>query len=221
MDVVALRSHNNVERATKEGDFADEIVGVDVPQKKGKPPKVFDKDEHFRPGITLEDLAKLPPAFVPKIGKVTAGNASGLNDGASALIIMGADKAKALGLKPIAKIKAVGYGGCDPTIMGISPAPAIRNLMDRSGIKLKDFELMELNEAFAAQYLGCEKELGLDREICNVNGSGIGMGHPIGSTGSRIMVTLIHAMKNRGKTLGLASLCGGGGVSMATAIEML
>lgn len=221
MDAVALRSHNNVERATKEGDFADEIVGVDVPQKKGKPPKVFDKDEHFRPGITLEDLAKLPPAFVPKIGKVTAGNASGLNDGASALIIMGADKAKALGLKPIAKIKAVGYGGCDPTIMGISPAPAIRNLMDRSGIKLKDFELMELNEAFAAQYLGCEKELGLDREICNVNGSGIGMGHPIGSTGSRIMVTLIHAMKNRGKTLGLASLCGGGGVSMATAIEML
>ena len=221
MDAVALRSHNNVERATKEGDFADEIVGVDVPQKKGKPPKVFDKDEHFRPGITLEDLAKLPPAFVPKIGKVTAGNASGLNDGASALIIMGADKAKALGLKPIAKIKAVGYGGCDPTIMGISPAPAIRNLMDRSGIKLKDFELMELNEAFAAQYLGCEKELGLDREICNVNGSGIGMGHPIGSTGSRLMVTLIHAMKNRGKTLGLASLCGGGGVSMATAIEML
>lgn len=221
MDVVALRSHNNVERATKEGDFADEIVGVEVPQKKGKPPKVFDKDEHFRPGITLEDLAKLPPAFVPKIGKVTAGNASGLNDGASALIIMGADKAKALGLTPIAKIKAVGYGGCDPTIMGISPAPAIRNLMDRSGIKLGDFELMELNEAFAAQYLGCEKELGLDREICNVNGSGIGMGHPIGSTGSRLIVTLIHAMKKRGKTLGLASLCGGGGVSMATAIEML
>jgi acetyl-CoA C-acetyltransferase len=221
MDEVALRSHNNVERATKEGDFAEEIVPVEVPQKKGKPPKIFDKDEHFRPGITMEILSQLPPAFVPKIGKVTAGNASGLNDGASALIIMSAEKAKELGLKPIAKIKAVGYGGCDPTIMGISPAPAIRNLMKRSGIKLEDFELMELNEAFAAQYLGCERELGLNREIVNVNGSGIGLGHPIGSTGSRIIVTLIHAMKRRGKTLGLASLCGGGGVSMATAIEML
>jgi len=221
MDEVALRSHNNVERATKEGDFAEEIVPVEIPQKKGKPPKIFDKDEHFRPGITMEALAALPPAFVPKIGKVTAGNASGLNDGASAMIIMPADKAKELGLKPIAKIKAVGYGGCDPTIMGISPAPAIRNLMKRSGLELKDFELMELNEAFAAQYLGVEKELGLNREICNVNGSGIGIGHPIGSTGSRIIVTLIHAMKKRGKTLGLASLCGGGGVSMATAIEML
>jgi acetyl-CoA C-acetyltransferase len=221
MDEVALRSHNNVERATLEGDFAEEIVPVEIPQKKGKPPKIFDKDEHFRPGITLEALAQLPPAFVPKTGKVTAGNASGLNDGASALIIMSADKAKELGLKPIAKIRAVGYGGCDPTIMGISPAPAIRNLMKRSGITLKDFELMELNEAFAAQYLGVEKELGLNREICNVNGSGIGIGHPIGSTGSRIIVTLIHAMKKQGKTLGLASLCGGGGVSMATAIEML
>jgi acetyl-CoA C-acetyltransferase len=221
MDEVALRSHNNVERATKEGDFAEEIVPVEIPQKKGKPPKIFDKDEHFRPGITMEALAALPPAFVPKTGKVTAGNASGLNDGASAMIIMSADKAKELGLKPIAKIKAVGYGGCDPTIMGISPAPAIRNLMKRSGLTLKDFELMELNEAFAAQYLGVEKELGLNREICNVNGSGIGIGHPIGATGNRIMVTLIHAMKKRGKTLGLASLCGGGGVSMATAIEML
>lgn len=221
MDEVALRSHNNVERATREGDFAEEIVPVEVPQKKGKPPKIFDKDEHFRPGITMEDLSKLPPAFVPKIGKVTAGNASGLNDGASALVIMSAGKARELGLKPIAKIKAVGYGGCDPTIMGISPAPAIRSLMNKSGLKLEDFELMELNEAFAAQYLGCEKELGLNREICNVNGSGIGLGHPIGSTGSRLIVTLIHAMKKRDKSLGLASLCGGGGVSMATAIEML
>jgi acetyl-CoA C-acetyltransferase len=134
---------------------------------------------------------------------------------------MGADKAKELGLKPIAKIKAVGYGGCDPTIMGISPAPAIRDLMKRSGLALNDFELFELNEAFAAQYLGVEKELNLNREICNVNGSGIGMGHPIGSTGCRIIVTLLHAMRKRGKTLGLASLCGGGGVSMATAFEML
>jgi len=221
MDEVALRSHNNVERATQDGDFAEEIVAIEIPQKKGKPVKIFDKDEHFRPGITMEALSQLPPAFIPKVGKVTAGNASGLNDGASAMIIMSAERAKELGLKPLARIRAVGYGGCDPTIMGISPAPAIRCLMKRSKLKLEDFDLIELNEAFAAQYLGCEKELGLNRDICNVNGSGIGLGHPIGATGNRIMVTLIHALKKQGKTLGLASLCGGGGVSMATAIEML
>jgi acetyl-CoA C-acetyltransferase len=221
MDEVALRSHNNVERATKEGYFAEEIVPVEIHQKKGKPPKVFDKDEHFRPGITLEDLRKLPPAFIPVTGKVTAGNASGLNDGASATVIMSLEKAKELGIKPLARIKAVGYGGCDPSIMGMGPAPAVRHLMKRSALKLEDFELIELNEAFAAQYLGCEKELKINREITNVNGSGIGLGHPVGATGNRIMVTLIHTMKKRGKSLGLATLCGGGGVSMATAIEML
>lgn len=221
MDEVALRSHNNVERATKEGDFAEEIVPVEIRQKKGKPPKIFDKDEHFRPGITLEDLRKLPPAFIPKIGKVTAGNSSGLNDGASATVIMSLEKAKELGLKPIAKIKAVGYGGCDPSIMGMSPVSAVRSLMKRSKLRLEDFELIELNEAFAAQYLGCEKELKINREITNVNGSGIGLGHPVGATGNRLMVTLIHTMKKHGKSLGLATLCGGGGVSMATAIEML
>lgn len=221
MDEVALRSHNNVERANREGDFAQEIVPVEIPQKKGKPPKIFDKDEHFRPGLTMEALKGLPPAFIPKVGKVTAGNASGLNDGASAMIIMSAGRAKDLGIKPLALFQAVGYGGCDPTIMGVSPVPAVRSLMKRSKLKLEDFELIELNEAFAAQYLGCERELGFNRDICNVNGSGIGLGHPIGATGNRIMVTLIHAMKKRGKSLGLASLCGGGGVSMATAIELL
>jgi len=221
MDEVALRSHNNVERATKEGDFAEEIVPIQIPQKKGKPPKIFDKDEHFRPGITLEDLRNLPPAFIPKTGKVTAGNASGLNDAASATVIMSMDKAKELGLTPLAKIKAVGYGGCDPSVMGLSPVPAVRSLMKRSGLKMEDFDLIEVNEAFAAQYLGCEKELKINREITNVNGSGIGLGHPVGATGNRIMVTLIHAMKKRKKTLGLATLCGGGGVSIATAIEML
>lgn len=221
MDEIALRSHNNVERATREGDFAEEIVPVEIRQKKGKPPKIFDKDEHFRPGITLEDLRQLPPAFIPKIGKVTAGNSSGLNDGASATVIMSLEKAKELGLKPIAKIKAVGYGGCDPSIMGMSPVSAVRSLMKRSKLRLEDFELIELNEAFAAQYLGCEKELKINREITNVNGSGIGLGHPVGATGNRLMVTLIHTMKKHGKSLGLATLCGGGGVSMATAIEML
>ena len=219
-DEVALRSHNNVERATQDGSFADEIVPISVPQRKGDP-KIFDKDEHFRPGLTMEALAKLRPAFIPKGGTVTAGNASGINDGASAVVIMTEQKAKELGLTPLARIKAQGMGACDPSLMGLSPVPAVKNLLERSGLKLEDFELIELNEAFAAQYLGCEKELGLNREITNVNGSGIGLGHPVGSTGSRLMVTLIYAMKNKGKTLGLATLCGGGGVSMACAIEMM
>ena len=220
MDAVALRSHNNVERATKNGDFRDEIVPVNIPQRKGDP-IVFDKDEHFRPGITLEQLAKLAPAFVPQGGKVTAGNSSGINDGAAAMLIMSAEKAKELGIKPLARIRAVGRGACHPSIMGLSPVPAVKHLMARSGLKLTDFELIEVNEAFAAQYLGVEKELGLNREITNVNGSGIGLGHPVGATGARIMITLMHAMKQRGKQLGLATLCGGGGVSMACAIEML
>ena len=222
MDEVALRSHNNVERATKEGDFKEEIVPVEIPQKKGKPPIIFDKDEHYRPGMTMEQLQALPPAFVPKIGKVTAGNSSGLNDGASAMLIMSADKARELGLEPMARLRSVGRGACHPSVMGLSPVPAVKNLLARDPkLSLDAFELIEVNEAFAGQYLGCEKELGLEREITNVNGSGIGLGHPVGSTGCRIMVTLIHAMKKRGKTLGLATLCGGGGVSMATAIEML
>ncbi|HQQ86620.1 MAG TPA: acetyl-CoA C-acyltransferase [Smithellaceae bacterium] len=221
MDEVALRSHNNAERATLEGDFKDEIVPVEIPQKKGKPPVIFDKDEHFRPQLTMDDLKKLPPAFVPKIGKVTAGNASGINDGASAMVIMSAEKAKELGVKPLARITAVGRGACHPSVMGLSPVPAVRDLLNKSGLKINDFEQIEVNEAFAAQYLGCEKELKLNREITNINGSGIGLGHPVGSTGCRIMVTLINSMRKRGKTLGMATLCGGGGVSMACVIETI
>ena len=220
MDEVALRSHNNTERATKEGLFKDEIVEIAVPQHK-KAPLIFDKDEHFRPGLTLEQLRKLPAAFVPETGKVTAGNASGINDGSSGMVIMTAEKAKELNITPIARIKAMGKGACHPAIMGLSPVPAVKDLMERSGLKIGDFQLVEVNEAFAAQYIGCERELGLNREITNVNGSGIGLGHPVGSTGCRVMVTLIHAMKKRGDTLGLATLCGGGGVSMACAIEMI
>ncbi len=220
IDAVALRSHNNVERATREGDFREEIVPVEIPQKRGKPPIIFEKDEHFRPGLTMADLAALPAAFIPKGGKVTAGNSSGVNDGASAMLIMSAEKAKELGLAPLARIKAVGRGGCHPSVMGLSPVPAVRNLLTRTGLALADFELIEVNEAFAAQYLGCERELGLDRDRVNVNGSGVGLGHPVGSTGCRIMVTLIHAMKKRGKTLGMATLCGGGGVSLATVLEI-
>jgi acetyl-CoA C-acetyltransferase len=222
MDEVALRSHNNVERATREGDFVEEIVPVELPQKKGKPPKFFDKDEHFRPGLTMDDLKALPPAFIPKMGTVTAGNSSGINDGASAMVIMSADKAKELKLKPIARFRSTGRGACHPSVMGLSPVPAVRNLLKRDPfVTLDAFELIEVNEAFAGQYIACERELGLKREITNINGSGIGLGHPVGSTGCRIMVTLIHAMKKHGKTLGMATLCGGGGVSMAATIEML
>ncbi|MGK5091796.1 acetyl-CoA C-acyltransferase [Deltaproteobacteria bacterium TL4] len=220
MDEVALRSHNNVERATNDGSFKAEIVPIEIPQRN-KPPLIFDKDEHFRPGLTMAQLAKLKPAFLPEGGTVTAGNASGINDGSAALIIMTAEKAKELNLTPIAKIKAVGRGGCHPAIMGLSPVPAVKNLLVKNNMKLEDFELIEINEAFAAQYLGCEKELGLNREITNINGSGIGIGHPVGATGARLIVTLIHALKKQGKSLGLATLCGGGGVSMATAIEMI
>jgi acetyl-CoA C-acetyltransferase len=219
MDEVALRSNNEAERATADGSFADEIVPVPVPRRK-KDPLMFDKDEHFKPGLTLEDLKQLPPAFVPKTGKVTAGNSSGINDGSSGMILMSADKAKELGLTPLAKIKAIGRGGCHPSVMGMSPVPAVKNLLTRSGLTMDDFEQIEINEAFAAQYLGCERELGINRAVTNLNGSGIGLGHPVGSTGARVIVSLIYGMKKRNKSLGLATLCGGGGVAMACAIEM-
>jgi acetyl-CoA C-acetyltransferase len=220
MDEVALRSHNNAERANQDGSFTGETVPVSVPRRK-KDPLIFAHDEHFRPGLTMDDLRKLPPAFVPKTGTVTAGNSSGINDGSAAMVIMSADKAKELGLTPLAKIRATGRGACHPSVMGLSPVPAVKDLVAKSGIQTDDFELIEVNEAFAAQYLGCEKDLGLNREITNINGSGIGLGHPVGATGARIMVTLIHALRKQGKNLGLATLCGGGGVSMATAIEIL
>jgi acetyl-CoA C-acetyltransferase len=217
MDEVALRSHNNAERATNDGSFAEEIVPVPVPRRK-KDPLIFDKDEHFRPGLTLEQLQKLPPAFVPKTGKVTAGNASGINDGAAAMVIMSAEKAKArTGLTPWPD-QGRGPGRLPPGRHGAVPGAGGQDLLKRSGLAIADFELVEVNEAFAAQYIGCERELGLNREITNVNGSGIGLGHPVGATGCRIMVTLLHALKQRGKSLGLATLCGGGGVSMACAI---
>jgi acetyl-CoA C-acetyltransferase len=220
MDQIALRSHNNAERATQDGLFKNEIVPVSVPRRK-KDPLIFETDEHFRPGMVMEDLAKLPPAFVPKIGKVTAGNSSGINDGSAGMVLMSMKKAKSLGIEPLARIKAVGKGGCHPSVMGLSPVPAVHRLLDRSGFKIDDFELIEVNEAFAAQYLACERELGLNREITNVNGSGIGLGHPIGATGARLMTTLIYGLRQRGKSVGLATLCGGGGVSMACAIEII
>ncbi len=220
MDRVALRSNNEAERATRDGSFRDEIVAVEISQR-GKDPVVFDKDEHFRPGLTLDQLERLPPAFVPEIGKVTAGNSSGINDGAAGMVIMAAETARELNMQPLARIRAVGRGACHPVIMGLSPVPAVRQLLANGRLAIDDFDLVEINEAFAAQYIGCERELKLDREKTNVNGSGIGLGHPVGATGARIIVTLIHALRNRNKTLGLATLCGGGGVSMACAIERI
>lgn len=218
MDEVALRSHNNVERATMEGEFRQEIVPVEVPRKK-KDPLLVDRDEHYRPGLTMQDLSNLPPAFLPGYGKVTPGNSSGINDGAAGLMLVSESRARELGLSPLARIKAVGKGGCHPSIMGVSPVPAVRDLLQRSGLSIEDFGLVEVNEAFAAQYLACERELGLKREITNIKGSGIGLGHPVGATGARILVTLLHSMAERGESLGLATLCGGGGVSMACAVE--
>ena len=220
MDEVALRSQNNAERANRDGSFEAETVPMQLPQKKGAP-IVFEHDEHFRPGLTMADLKKLPPAFVPKIGKVTAGNSSGINDGSAGLVILSAEKAGDLNIRPLAKIRAVGRGACHPSVMGLSPVPAVKDLLRRSGLRISDFELVEVNEAFAAQYIACERELGLKREITNVNGSGIGLGHPVGATGARIMVTLIHGLQQSGKSLGLATLCGGGGVSMACAVELM
>ncbi len=220
MDEVALRSNNNAERATREGLFREEIVQVSIPQKR-KDPVIFDKDEHFKPGLTLEQLEKLPAAFVPKTGKVTAGNASGLNDGSAGLLLMSGETAVRLGLAPLARIRAVGKGGCHPAIMGLSPVPAVERLMASGKFKIGDFDLVEVNEAFAAQYIACERELGLDRDKTNVNGSGIGLGHPVGATGARLIVSLLHALRQQDKSLGLATLCGGGGVAMACAIELI
>jgi len=220
MDEVAVLSHNRTEEATKSGRFKDEIVPISVEGKKKGAPVIIDKDEHFRPGMTYPIMAALPSAFIPKIGTVTAGNASGVNDGACALILMSAERAKALGITPLAKITGIGMGGCEPEYMGESPLPATKDLLRRTGLEIKDFDLIECNEAFAAQYLSCEKGLNLPREKTNVNGSGIGLGHPVGCTGSRIVVTLFHEMMKRKVKRGLATLCGGGGVSIATAIEL-
>lgn len=218
-DEVALRSHNNAEAATKAGKFKDEILPVPIPQKKGDP-KIFDADEHFRPGITMDQLARLKPNF-KKDGTVTAGNASGINDGAAVIILMSADKAKELGVKPIARLRGYGLGGVEPELMGYGPVPATKQALERTGFRIEDMELVELNEAFAAQYIACERLLGLNREVTNVNGSGIALGHPVGCTGARIIVSLFHEMRRRGNSIGLATLCVGGGMGQSSIWEMI
>jgi len=216
-DKFSLVSQQRACKAIQEGRFKDEISPVSIPQKKGEA-KIVDTDEHPRPDVTMEKLAKLPPAF-KKGGTVTAGNSSGLNDAASMTLLMSKEKAKEIGLKPLAKTLGYAIVGVDPSYMGIGSVPATQKVLKKVGLALKDIQLIEINEAFAAQYLSCEKELGINREIVNVNGSGIVLGHPVGATGCRLVVTLIHEMAKRDLTLGLATLCVGGGLGFAMVIE--
>ena len=217
-DELALTSQIRAKKAQDEGRFKDEIVPVVIPGRRGKPDKIVDKDEHLRPETTLGGLSELPPAF-KEDGSVTAGNSSGLNDGASGVIVTSREMADRLELKRRWRIVANVAVGVDPKIMGIGPIPAIKKIMKLTGYTVQDMELVEINEAFAAPYLAVERELGLNRDITNVNGSGIALGHPIGNTGCRIVVSLIHEMEKRGLNLGLASLCGGGGLGQAIIVE--
>lgn len=215
-DQLALESHHKAEAAIKEGRFKDEIVPIEVDKGKGDS-FFFDQDEHPRFGLRLEDLARLRPVFKEN-GTVTAGNSSGINDGAAAAIIMTRKRAKELGLKPLAHILAHGIGAVEPKVMGIGPIPATERALMKAGMSLKDMQLIELNEAFAVQYLACERRLDLDRTITNVNGSGVSLGHPVGCTGLRILVTLVYEMIRRDLEVGLATLCVGGGMGMATIV---
>lgn len=214
-DQVALESHNKAEAAITGGRFAQELIPVEIPGKKGT--TVVDQDEHPRFGMTIQDLQKLKPVF-KKDGTVTAGNSSGLNDGAAAAVIMTRKRADELGLAPMAVIQSQAAAGVDPALMGYGPVPATEKALARTDFSLEDMELIELNEAFAAQYLACERALGLSRTITNVNGSGISLGHPVGCTGLRITVSLIHEMARRDAHVGLATLCVGGGMGMATIV---
>lgn len=217
-DAFALRSQRKAAQAISEGRFRGEIVPISIPQKKGEP-VIFDTDEYPRE-TTLEKLGKLKPVFRQN-GTVTAGTSSGRNDGASAVLLMSAEKAKELGLKPLARFVSYANAGLDPRIMGLGPVPATRKALQKAGLSISDIGLAELNEAFAAQSIGCIRELGLDEELVNVNGGAIALGHPVGSSGCRILVTLLHEMRRRNVKYGLASLCIAGGMGTADIIELL
>jgi acetyl-CoA C-acetyltransferase len=216
-DAFALASQQKTEAAQKAGKFKDEILPLDIPQKKGAP-LVFDMDEYPKHGSTLEALAGLRAAF-DKNGTVTAGNASGINDGAAAVIMMSAKKAQELGLKPLATIRAYSSAGVDPKIMGMGPVPASQLCLTKAGWKVGDLDLMEINEAFAAQAIAVNREMKWDTNKVNVNGGAIAIGHPIGASGCRILVTLLHEMIRRDAKKGFASLCIGGGMGVALAVE--
>lgn len=216
-DQFAAESQQKTEAAQKEGRFDEEIIPVEIPQRKGDP-VIFAKDEFPRAGTTAESLAKLKPAF-DKEGSVTAGNASGINDGAAVVIVMSENKAKELGLEPLAKIAAYASAGVDPKIMGTGPIPATQRCLKKASWTIDDLDLIEANEAFAAQALSVNRDLGWDTSKVNVNGGAIAIGHPIGASGCRILVTLLHEMKRRDAKKGLATLCIGGGQGIALAVE--
>lgn len=216
-DEFAAWSQEKAEKALKEGRFKDEIVPVTIPQRKGEP-VLFDKDEYVKPGTTVEKLEKLRPAF-KKDGRVTAGNASGINDGAAAVLMMSARKAKELGIKPLAAIRANASAAVDPGIMGIGPVPATKKALKKARIRVEDLDLIEANEAFAAQSLAVGKDLQFSKDKLNVNGGAIALGHPIGASGTRVLTTLIHELKRRNGKYGLATLCIGGGQGVSTIIE--
>jgi len=218
-DQFALRSQQRWHAAHEAGKFRDEIVPVEIPQRKGDP-VVVDTDEHPRPETTLAQLAKLKPVFAKDdLGTVTAGNSSGVNDGASALLLVEAERAKALGLRALAYVGPSASAGVDPAFMGIGPVPAIRKALTRAGLVLDQVGLVEINEAFAAQSVACQRELGIDLDRLNVNGGAIAIGHPLGCSGARIATTLIHEMQRSQTNLGLASLCVGVGQGLATVFE--
>ena len=216
-DALALASQQKAAAAQDAGKFKGEIVGISIPQRKGDP-LVFDADEFINKKTSGEALAGLRPAF-DKAGSVTAGNASGINDGAAAVVVMSARKAAALGLKPLARIAAFGTSGLDPATMGMGPVPASRKALERAGWKAQDVDLFELNEAFAAQACAVNKALDIDPARVNVNGGAIAIGHPIGASGCRILVTLLHEMQRRQANKGLAALCIGGGMGVSLAVE--
>ena len=216
-DEFAVRSQNKAEAAQKAGKFKDEIVPVMIPQRKGDP-VAFAADEFIKAGTTLESVSALRPAFA-KDGTVTAANASGINDGGAAVLVMSAEKAQQLGLKPMARIKAFASSGVDPSIMGMGPVPASKRCLEKAGWKPADLDLMEINEAFAAQACAVNKEMGWDTSKINVNGGAIALGHPIGASGCRVLVTLLYEMARRDAKKGLASLCIGGGMGVALAVE--
>lgn len=215
-DAFAVESHQRAALATKNGVFAEEIVGVEVKTRKGT--VIVDKDEHIKPEASIEVLGKLRPAF-KKDGTVTAGNASGINDGAASVVVAGQAAVDRHGLEPIARIVSWGVAGVDPTIMGIGPVPAIKQALERAGLTLEDIDLFEINEAFAAQYLAVEKELGLSRGKVNVNGGAVALGHPVGTSGTRILLSAAYELKRRGAKYAVASLCIGGGQGIAVVIE--
>ncbi|AKJ43400.1 acetyl-CoA C-acetyltransferase [Pragia fontium] len=217
-DEVALRSQQRAVAAINSGAFSQEITPVTIRQKKGD--IVFNQDEYPRAEASAEALAKLRPAFKAD-GSVTAGNASGINDGAAALIVMSAERAKALGLKPMARIRGYGTGGVDPAFMGMGPIPATRKALEKARLSMADIDLIEANEAFAAQFIAVGRELCFDVEKTNVNGGAIALGHPIGASGARILVTLLHVLQARDKTFGLATLCVGGGQGVSVIVERI